>query len=117
MANRYTHAQFLEDMRLFELPEDGSITQAQVKRRRGRLMQKHHPDKGGTKEKAQQINETFERLSAWINETERRRRQAERRRRASQSLRAALGLLLLVASSGYLALQRRRESWRTRPPK
>jgi hypothetical protein len=44
-------------MRLFELPEDGSITQAQVKRRRGRLMQKHHPDKGGTKEKAQQIND------------------------------------------------------------
>ncbi|MFZ0509842.1 MAG: J domain-containing protein [Methylocella sp.] len=116
VANRYTHVQFLDDTQLFELPEDGSFTQVHVKRRRHRLMQKHHPDKGGTKEKAQQINETYERLSAWIKHSERRKREA-RRRRASQSLRAALWLLLLVGSGGYKALRWRADSGQTRPPK
>jgi hypothetical protein len=113
VAIQYTPTQFLEDTQLFELPEDGSFTQAHVKRRRHRLMQEHHPDKGGTKEKAQQINETYERLSAWIKVAEQRRRRAARRQRASQ----LLGLLLLVGSSGYMAFRWRTVLGRTRPPK
>lgn len=113
MATRYTHTQFLEDMQLFQLPDDGSFTQAHVKRRRQRLMQEHHPDKGGTKEKAQQINETYERLSAWIKNDEQRRKRAARRQRASQ----LLGLLLLVGSSGYMAFRWRTALGRIRPPK
>jgi hypothetical protein len=97
MANRYTHAQFLKDIRLFELQGDGGFTKMHVKRGRSQLMQIHHPDKGGTKEKAQQINVTYERLSAWIeaDKPDLKRREAERLR-ASRSLRIALGVLLLV---------------------
>lgn len=116
MANDYTHAQFVEDTRLFELPEDGSFTRADVRRLRDRLMQEHHPDKGGTDEKAQQINATYERLSAWIEAERRRKRSARRRQQASRSLRAALGLLLLIGSGGYIAARRHAHSERNHPP-
>jgi hypothetical protein len=100
VANRYKHTQFIEDTRFFDLPDDGSFTQAHDKRQRSFLMKKNHPDRGGSTEKAQQISATFERLSAWIK--------AERRR-------TALGLLLLVGSGGYLAV-RRRADFRSKPP-
>lgn len=105
--DHYTRAQFLEDARLFQLPEDGSFTQAHLRRLRRRLMQKHHPDKGGTKEEAQRINVTYERLSCWI--------EAERRRRTSQTLRVVVGLLVLVVGSGgYIAACWKAASGRSR---
>lgn len=47
---------FVEACRIFELPEDGSFSEADLKRRHGRLVSGLHPDKGGSNVLMMQIN-------------------------------------------------------------
>ena len=134
MTRRYTHNQFLKDAQLLELPEDGSFTPLNLKRQRGRLMQDHHPDKGGSNESAQQINEAYERLLSWVKDGKPRLNSGKTRwpRRADLSdqpkqgglhplaahtIRATLGLLLLAASGSYTLVRSRATSMRNRTPK
>ncbi len=76
------------------------ITQAKLKQARDLLMQKHHPDKGGTNEKAQQINRSYKQLSAWIESRD------VREQRLAKALRIAMGVLFVVGFGSYIALRR-----------
>lgn len=89
-----------KDVQLFGLEGPEEITQAKLKQARDLLMQKHHPDKGGTHEKAQQINRSYQQLSAWIEARE------AREERFAKAIRVAMGVLFVVGSGSYIALRR-----------
>lgn len=65
-------------------------------------MHRHHPDRGGTKEEAQEINTTYERLKAWV-EAGRRRPHEQGSRFESPAFEIACGLFLLIGSGISLA--------------
>lgn len=100
MIRHYTRKQFIEDIRLLKLPKNGKFTHADIKQSRSLLLQQHHPDKGGSKEKAQLINSAYDRLEALIV------RRTIARRRTSKVLQAGFGLLLVAVSGGIVAARR-----------
>jgi len=89
-----------KDVQLFGLEGPEELTQAKLKQARDLLMQKHHPDKGGTNEKAQQINRSYKQLSAWIESRD------VREQRLAKALRIAMGVLFVVGFGSYIALRR-----------
>jgi len=100
MIKHYTRKQFIEDIKLLKLPNNGKFTHEDIKQSRALLLQAHHPDKGGSKEKAQLINSAYDRLDALIA------RRAIARRRTSKVLQAGFGLLLVAVSGGIIAARK-----------
>ena len=63
---RYGRAQFVQDAAWFGLDAQSAFSRLELRRQRDRLMSEHHPDRGGAEETAAQINETYERMTAWL---------------------------------------------------
>jgi hypothetical protein len=63
---RYGRAQFVQDAAWLGLDAESAFSRPELRRQRDRLMGEHHPDRGGAEETAAQINETYERMAAWL---------------------------------------------------
>jgi hypothetical protein len=63
---RYGRAQFVQDAAWLGLNAESAFSRRELRRQRDRLMGEHHPDRGGAEEMAAQINETYERMAAWL---------------------------------------------------
>jgi hypothetical protein len=63
---RYGRAQFVQDAAWLGLNAQSAFSRVELRRQRDRLMSKHHPDRGGAEETAARINETYERMAAWL---------------------------------------------------
>jgi hypothetical protein len=63
---RYGRAQFVQDAAWLGLDAESAFSRRELRRQRDRLMGEHHPDRGGAEEMAAQINETYERMAAWL---------------------------------------------------
>ncbi len=129
---RYGRAQFVEDAAWLGLDAQSAFSRVELRRQRDRLMSEHHPDRGGAEEMAVRINETYERMAAWLAKRRFRRegrrlteletlatRPAEapaaRRSVSRSALSAALQIgaiqlsaLALMAVVGYKAFRRQR---------
>jgi hypothetical protein len=67
VSRRYGRAQFLKDATWLGLAPDSAFSRADLRRRRDRLMNIHHPDRGGDAEKAARINATYTRMTEWLD--------------------------------------------------
>jgi hypothetical protein len=129
---RYGRAQFVQDAAWLGLDAESAFSRRELRRQRDRLMGEHHPDRGGAEEMAAQINETYERMAAWLAKRRFRRegrrlteleslatRPAEApvpRRSVSRSVLSAalqigaiqLSALALMAVVGYKTFRRQR---------
>jgi hypothetical protein len=81
---RYGRAQFVQDAAWLGLDAESAFSGRELRRQRDRLMGEHHPDRGGAEEMAAQINETYERMTAWL--AKRRFRREGRRLTELESL-------------------------------
>jgi hypothetical protein len=81
---RYGRAQFIQDAAWLGLDAESAFSRRELRRQRDRLMGEHHPDRGGAEEMAAQINETYERMVAWL--AKRRFRREGRRLTELESL-------------------------------
>jgi hypothetical protein len=81
---RYGRAQFVQDAAWLGLDAESAFSRRELRRQRDRLMGEHHPDRGGAEEMAAQINETYERMAAWL--AKRRFRREGRRLTELESL-------------------------------
>jgi hypothetical protein len=130
---RYGRAQFVQDAAWLGLDARSAFSRVELRRQRDRLMSKHHPDRGGAEEMAVRLNETYERMAAWL--AKRRFRREGRRlseleilatkpgeapaapRSVSRSALSAalqigviqLSALALMAAVGYTTFRRRRQ--------
>jgi hypothetical protein len=67
MEKRYGRAQFLKDAISLGLPTYSAFSRTTLRRQRDRLILQHHPDRGGTEDRAQEINELYARMVRWLN--------------------------------------------------
>jgi hypothetical protein len=131
-TTRYGRAQFVQDAAWLGLDAESAFSRRELRRQRDRLMGEHHPDRGGAEEMAAQINETYERMAAWLAKRRFRREGrrlteleslatgpaealAARRSVSRSALSAALQIgaiqlsaLALMAAVGYKAFRRQR---------
>lgn len=77
LERRYGRAQFLKDAIALGLPVRLAFSRAALRRQRDMLMREHHPDRGGSDDKAQQINDTYARMLRWLDERHARGRGAQ----------------------------------------
>lgn len=63
----YGRAQFLDDVTWMGLDPEQAFSQSNLRRQRDRLMQDHHPDRGGSEEMAARINVTYSRMTVWLD--------------------------------------------------
>src|ERR1700722_11925394 len=129
---RYGRAQFVQDAAWLGLDAQSAFSRVELRRQRDRLMSTHHPDRGGAEEMAARINETYERMAAWLAKRRFRREDrrltelevlavkpgespAVRRNFSRSALSAALQIgaiqlsaLALMAAVGYTTFRRRR---------
>jgi hypothetical protein len=63
---RYGRAQFVQDAAWLGLDAQSAFSRLELRRQRDRLMSTHHPDRGGAEEMAARINQTYERMAAWL---------------------------------------------------
>ncbi len=63
----YGRAQFLDDVAWMGLDLEQAFSQSSLRRQRDRLMQDHHPDRGGSEAMAARINVTYSRMSVWLD--------------------------------------------------
>ena len=66
MSARYGRFKFLRDAERMGLNARTAFSEVELRRQRDRLMSAHHPDRGGSQEKAAQINETYTRMRKWL---------------------------------------------------
>ncbi len=66
MSARYGRFKFLRDAERMGLNARTAFSEVELRRQRDRLMSAHHPDRGGSQEKAAQINETYARMRKWL---------------------------------------------------
>jgi hypothetical protein len=66
MSTRYGRFKFLRDAERMGLSARTAFSEVELRRQRDRLMSAHHPDRGGSKEKAAQINDTYTRMRKWL---------------------------------------------------
>jgi hypothetical protein len=126
---RYGRAQFVQDAAWLGLEAQSAFSRLELRRQRDRLMSRHHPDRGGAEEMAVRINETYERMAAWLAKRRFRRegrRLTELEILATKPGEAPLGIsrsvlsaalqigaiqlsaLALMAAVGYTTFRRRR---------
>jgi hypothetical protein len=67
MEKRYGRVQFLRDAISLGLPTYSAFSRTALRRQRDRLILEHHPDRGGTENRAQEINELYARMTKWLN--------------------------------------------------
>jgi hypothetical protein len=67
MPYHYGRAQFLDDVAWMGLDPEQAFSQSSLRRQRDRLMQNHHPDRGGSEEMAARINVTYSRMTVWLD--------------------------------------------------
>ncbi len=63
----YGRTQFLDDVAWMGLDPEQAFSQANLRRQRDRLMQNHHPDRGGSEAMAARINVTYSRMTVWLD--------------------------------------------------
>ncbi len=71
MERRYGRAQFLRDAIALGLPVRQAFSRTALRRRRDLLMRLHHPDRGGSDDRAREINEIYARMVRWLDERNR----------------------------------------------
>ncbi|WP_374546505.1 hypothetical protein [Rhodoblastus sp.] len=67
VSRRYGRAQFIKDATWLGLAPDAAFSRTELRRRRDRLMNIHHPDRGGDAAKAARINAIYARMTAWLD--------------------------------------------------
>lgn len=67
MESRYGRAQFLRDAIALGLPVRQAFSRAALRRQRDHLMREHHPDRGGSDERAREINDIYGRMIKWLD--------------------------------------------------
>lgn len=67
LEKRYGRSQFLRDAISLGLPSYAAFSRTALRRQRDRLIREHHPDRGGSDEKAQEINELYARMIKWLD--------------------------------------------------
>jgi hypothetical protein len=126
---RYGRARFVQDAAWLGLDAQSAFSRLELRRQRDRLMSEHHPDRGGAAEMAARINETYERMAAWLAKRRFRRegrrlteleilatKPAEAPSGVSHSVLSAalqigaiqLSALALMAAVGFTTFRRRR---------
>lgn len=71
MQRRYGRAQFLRDAIALGLPVRQAFSRAALRRQRDLLMREHHPDRGGSDERAREINDIYARMIKWLDDRQR----------------------------------------------
>jgi hypothetical protein len=66
MSTRYGRFKFLRDAERMGMNARTAFSEVELRRQRDRLMTAHHPDRGGSKEMAAQINDTYTRMRKWL---------------------------------------------------
>jgi len=118
MDKRYGRAQFLRDASCLGLPTHLAFSRMALRRQRDCLIRVHHPDCGGSKDKAREINEIYARMVKWrdsryqpgepINDPESEAIRAERLRPLRKAATFALWAATLAASSYVIAKKTKR---------
>jgi hypothetical protein len=102
-----------------------AFSRSELRRQRDRLMNTHHPDRGGAENMAVRVNETYARMAAWLDRRRFRREKYQpkeaifpvaepaddrpKRRGAAIRIRAAqLYAAAMMAAVGYTMFRRRR---------
>lgn len=80
MRTRYRRSDFVIDAEWLGLDARSGLSETELRRRRDELMHRHHPDRGGSAEKASRINETYARMSAWLRRRKERAQASHRTR-------------------------------------
>lgn len=116
LFGRYGRGQFFRDAQRLGINPASAFSRAALRRRRDRLLLIHHPDRGGEKAKAAEINAIYERMLKWLDGQGARWRQAKPRDApmvgkvidvSSPGARTAkLGALALAAVAAYAAFRR-----------
>jgi hypothetical protein len=111
MEKRYRRAQFLRDAVSLGLPAHLAFSRMALRRQRDRLILQHHPDCGGSEDKAWEINEIYGRMVKWrdehyrpcelLDEPEAEENRAKRQHSLRQAAAVAVSAAILVAS-GYV---------------
>ena len=120
MERRYGRAQFLRDALALGLPVRQAFSRTALRRQRDVLMRLHHPDRGGSDDRAREINEIYARMIRWLDGRNRApgQRQAPSASDAAESdspqkkllrkaVKAALWAMTAAATS-YLATRKAR---------
>ena len=66
MERRYTRTHFLRDAQSLGLSAHLASSRTALRRQRDCLIREHHPDRGGSTEKARDINDTYARMVKWL---------------------------------------------------
>lgn len=67
VPSRYGRAQFLDDVTWMGLDPEQAFSPSSLRQQRDRLMQDHHPDRGGSEAMAARINVTYSRMTQWLD--------------------------------------------------
>jgi hypothetical protein len=67
VERRYGRAQFLRDALALGLPVRQAFSRTALRRQRDVLMRLHHPDRGGSDDRAREINEIYARMIRWLD--------------------------------------------------
>lgn len=126
MERRYGRTQFLRDAIALGLPIGEAFSRSALRRRRDLLMREHHPDRGGSDERAREINDIYARMIKWLDDRQRPRAETAREdanaalfhgqsddgeTASSKILRKAASVALwavTLAASSYVARKSRR---------
>jgi hypothetical protein len=116
MEKRYGRSQFLRDAVSLGLPAHLAFSRVALRRQRDCLIRQHHPDCGGSEDKAREINEIYARMIKWrasrdqlaepLHEPEAIR--AKRLRSLQKAATVAFWAATLVASSYVVARKTKR---------
>jgi hypothetical protein len=111
MEKRYGRAQFLRDAVSLGLPTHLAFSRIALRRQRDQLILQHHPDCGGSANKAWEINEIYGRMVKWrdehyrpgelLDESEAEEIRAKHHRSLRQAATVAVSAAIFVVS-GYV---------------
>ncbi len=71
MSRRYGRAQFLRDARSLGVSVRLANSRTALRRERDRLIREHHPDLGGSNDRAREINDVYARMVKWLDARDR----------------------------------------------
>ncbi len=122
MSARYGRFKFLRDAERMGLNARTAFSEVELRRQRDRLMCAHHPDRGGSQEKAAQINETYTRMRKWLVASKAQSQRDEARAVADRDVSGDfilharrwlearhMPLAAIIVGAGYAMLKNRRQ--------
>lgn len=71
MGSHYGRARFLRDARSLGVPVHLASSRTALRRHRDCLIREHHPDLGGSNDRAREINDTYARMVKWLDARDR----------------------------------------------